>query len=299
MHACENPRCYHLFHLLQREFRLPVLCFSQVWIFSAPTIQFYTFLGLDIGCGSGNIMTHLSTFLRWIKLIKLPAFPSCLHQKKLLLPWVSPASSAWFREGWRVGCGWGESCRVSQWDWNYFLFLAGLCNGLSPRNWWTKLWETFHRLLNPAWGQLSSQGPPCCHRKWAWLAMQVLPGVVGFSCLSWGGRWWRQPSCPYWPGSVWQVDVVFIGSKHIVRKKRSDFERLTLFCRLWCKLEVKTNPEEVTGHIISRGLFRPGFCFLTTFLPLEISDTWFSTHHVSSLASITHMTPTGLVSPSS
>lgn len=60
----KNPTFHYLSHLLQREFRPPVLCFSQVWIFSAPTIQFYTFLGLDISCGSGNIMTHLNTFLR-------------------------------------------------------------------------------------------------------------------------------------------------------------------------------------------------------------------------------------------
>lgn len=76
---------YCLTHRLQREFRLPGLCFSQVWIFSAPTIQLYTFPGLDISCGSGNIMTHRSASLRWIKLIKLPAFPSCLHQRKVLL----------------------------------------------------------------------------------------------------------------------------------------------------------------------------------------------------------------------
>ena len=63
-HPCQNSSFYYLSHHLQREFDLPVLCFSQVWIFSASTIQLYTFLGLDITCGSGSILMHLCPVLR-------------------------------------------------------------------------------------------------------------------------------------------------------------------------------------------------------------------------------------------
>lgn len=104
VHGCENSSFYYLLHHPQREISLSVLCFSQVWIFSAPTIQLDTFLGLAISCGSGNIMMHLSTLLGWIKLIKL----HCVFTKEDCCPAFLPLVLRGLKDGM-----WMRACKIS------------------------------------------------------------------------------------------------------------------------------------------------------------------------------------------
>lgn len=182
MHACENSSFYYLSHHAQREVSLPVLCFSQVWIFSAPTTQPDTFLGLAISCGSGNIMVPLSTLLRRIKLIKLP----CLHQRRLLLLWACPAPPCLplVPRGWKDGM-WVRPCKNLSIGLEVFSLHSGsasldrsskLANkllGKVPMNFYTLPWASF-----------PPKACPACHHRLARSKCRHCGGTASMSSLS-------------------------------------------------------------------------------------------------------------------
>lgn len=70
--------------------------FTSLAIFSSHCGS-YTFLGLDLSCGSVDRVKPLSTFLRRRKLIKLPASPSRLHLRKSWPSWAFPCGSGGMR----------------------------------------------------------------------------------------------------------------------------------------------------------------------------------------------------------
>lgn len=98
----------------------------------------------------------------------------------------------------------------------------------------------------------------------------------------------KHPTCPpmHRHGSILLVHLVLTEFKHIIRMRAMMEKAQDCWLELSGGWESEESPREKTVYVTSTGLFRWEFCFPPHPPLSEITDTWFSTEHVSAFGSI-------------